>query len=430
MLNWTQPLTTVDFPAKLVELDNGLTIIHQEIEATPVVVADVWVRAGAIAEPMEWAGMAHFLEHMIFKGTEQLGPGIFDYAIETQGGMTNAATSHDYAHFFMTIAADMLPPTLPYLADLLLHAAIPADEFVRERLVVLEEIRQAEDDPDWLGFQAMSELVFHDHPYGRPVLGTASILQQRSPEEMRCFHQFHYQPNNMTVVITGGIPLEPTIELVKQSFRGFPQPAVCPTAPPAALPHMGGVHREVLHLPRLEQARLSMAWLGPGIDQLEEAYGLDLLSALLAEGRSSRLVRELREDRQLVQDIAAGFSLQRDCSMFTIQAWLSAADIDRVEAIICDRISELTAQPIPEPELNRAKRLLCNDYAFSTEAPGQIAGLYGYYGTIANPDLCVTYVPIIQHYSEAKLRQVAGQYLTPLRYVSTILLPDSGLVMV
>lgn len=407
-------------------LDNGLTVIHQEIVATPVVVADVWVRAGAIAEPMEWAGMAHFLEHMIFKGTEQLGPGIFDYAIETQGGMTNAATSHDYAHFFMTIAADMLPQTLPYLADLLLHAAIPADEFVRERLVVLEEIRQAQDDPDWLGFQAMAELVFHGHPYGRPVLGTAAILQQRSPEEMRCFHQSHYQPENMTVVITGGIPLEPTLELVKQSFRGFPRPSYCPPAALAQLPQAQGVHREILHLPRLEQARLSMAWLGPGIDQLETAYGLDLLSALLAEGRSSRLVRELREDRQLVQDITAGFSLQRDCSLFTIQAWLAPADIDRVEAIICDRINELAAKPIPEAELNRAKRLLCNDYAFSTEAPGQIAGLYGYYGTIAHPDLCLTYVPIIQQYPETNLRQVAQQYLTPLRYVSTILLPDAG----
>lgn len=423
-------MITVDFPAKVVELDNGLTIIHQEIAATPVVVADVWVRAGAITEPTEWAGMAHFLEHMIFKGTDQLGPGIFDYAIETQGGMTNAATSHDYAHFFMTIAADMLPQTLPYLADLLLHAAIPADEFVRERLVVLEEIRQAQDDPDWLGFQAMSELVFHDHPYARPVLGTATILQQRSPEEMRCFHQSHYQPQNMTVVITGGIPLEPTIELVKQSFRGFPRPAFCPPADTKTLPRLGGVHRETLHLPRLEQARLSMAWLGPGIDQLEDAYGLDLLSALLAEGRSSRLVRELREDRQLVQDIAAGFSLQRECSLFTVQAWLSADHIDRVEAIICDRITELAAKPIPEPELNRAKRLLCNDYAFSTEAPGQIAGLYGYYGTIAHPDLCLTYVPIIQQYAEAKLRQVAQHYLTPLRYVSTILLPDSSPVTV
>ena len=423
-------MITVDFPAKVVELDNGLTIIHQEIAATPVVVADVWVRAGAISEPMEWAGMAHFLEHMIFKGTEQLGPGIFDYAIETQGGMTNAATSHDYAHFFMTIAADMLPHTLPYLADLLLHAAIPADEFVRERLVVLEEIRQAQDDPDWLGFQAMSELVFNDHPYGRPVLGTSAILQQRSPEEMRCFHQHHYQPHNMTVVITGGIPLEPTVELVKQSFRGFPQPTVCPPAASARLPNINGVHRETLHLPRLEQARLSMAWLGPGIDQLEDAYGLDLLSALLAEGRSSRLVRELREDRQLVQDIAAGFSLQRDCSLFTIQAWLAAEDIDRVEAIICDRISELVAHPISAAELNRAKRLLCNDYAFSTEAPGQIAGLYGYYSTIANPDLCLTYLPIIQQYSESRLRQVARQYLTPLRYVSTILLPDTNPIRV
>ncbi len=196
------------------------------MSATPVVVADVWVRAGARAEPADWAGMAHFLEHMIFKGTDHLPPGMFDYAIETQGGMTNAATSHDYAHFYMTIAADTLPQTLPYLADLLLHAAIPADEFGRERHVVLEEIRQAQDDPDWLGFQAMSELVYQNHPYGRPVLGTAEILQQRSPEEMRCFHQAHYQPHNMTVVITGGIPLDQTVEMVKHAFRTFP------TAPP------------------------------------------------------------------------------------------------------------------------------------------------------------------------------------------------------
>ena len=413
----------VNFPASVIRLDNGLTLIHQEMSATPVVVADVWVRAGARAEPAEWAGMAHFLEHMIFKGTDHLPPGVFDYAIETQGGMTNAATSHDYAHFYMTIAADMLPQTLPYLADLLLHAAIPADEFGRERQVVLEEIRQAQDDPDWLGFQAMSELVYQHHPYGRPVLGTAESLQPRSPEEMRCFHQAHYQPHNMTVVITGGIPLDQTVEMVKHAFRTFPTAPPCPAATIAPLPLAQGVHREVLYLPRLEQSRLCMAWVGPGIKQLEVAYGLDLLAALLAEGRTSRLVRELREDRQLVQDIGAGFSLQQDCSLFTIQAWLEADQIDRVEAIICDRINELANTPIPEPELARAKRLLCNDYAFSTEAPGQIAGLYGYYGTVAAADRCLTYVPIIQGYNEAQLRQLAAEYLTPLHYVSTILRP-------
>lgn len=417
-------MSSVEFPAQIVRLNNGLTVIHQEIPATPVVVADVWVQAGAGVEPVAWSGMAHFLEHMIFKGTDHLPPGVFDYAIETRGGMTNAATSHDYAHFFITLAASALPETLPYLADLLLHAAIPADEFIRERQVVLEEIRQAQDDPDWLGFQSLAAQVYQDHPYGRPVLGTEAILKQRSPEEMRCFHQAHYQPNNMTIVITGGIPLEPTVEMVKHAFRAFATPGFCPKAVPRIIPQHHTVQRETLSLPRLEQARLMMAWLGPGIDQVQEAYGLDLLSVLLAEGRSSRLVRELREEKQLVQDVSATFSLQQDCSLFTVQAWLEPEDVDQVEGMIGERLAALADHPIATPELNRAKRLICNDYAFSTETPGQIAGLYGYYSTIAHPELCATYLPTIQAYEESTLRQLAARYLTPDRYVATVLLPD------
>ncbi|MBD0335837.1 MAG: insulinase family protein [Cyanobacteria bacterium Co-bin13] len=416
-------MNSVNFPANVVHLDNGLTVIHQEIAATPVVVADVWVRAGASAEPAEWAGMAHFLEHMIFKGTERLAPGLFDYAIETRGGMTNAATSHDYAHFYMTLAAEALPESLPYLADLLLQAAIPADEFVRERHVVLEEIRQAQDDPDWLGFQAMSELVYQGHCYGRPVLGTEAILNQRSPEEMRHFHQSLYQPQNMTVVIAGGLPLEPTVDMVRHAFRTFAKPGQCPPAGAGPLPDVWGVRRETLVLPRLEQARLMLAWLGPGIEDVQAAYGLDLLAVLLAEGRTSRLVRELREEKQLVQDISASFSLQRDCSLFTIQAWLEPEAVDRVEAIVCDRIAALAERPIGEAELNRAKRLLCNDYAFSTETPGQIAGLYGYYSTLAQAQMCTTYTPIIQAYEGAALQSLARQYLRPDRYAATVLQP-------
>lgn len=408
----------------VLRLDNGLTLVHHELAATPVVIADVWIRAGAGMEPLEWTGMAHFLEHMIFKGTPTLAPGIFDHLVETQGGMTNAATSHDYVHFFITIAADRLAHALPHLADLLLHAVIPADEFDRERLVVLEEIRQAEDDPDWLGFQAMAEQVYQDHPYGRSVLGAAATLESRSPAEMRCFHQAHYQPENMTVVITGGISLEQTVEIVSQSFQDFPDPCPCPAPPTPLIPTIQGVRREQLTLPYLEQSRLSMAWLGPGIDNLKDGYGLDLISALLGQGRSSRLVRELREERQLVQDVTAGFSLQRDCSLFTIQAWLDWQQVDRVEAIICDRLSQLAAQPIPRHHLNRAKRLLSNDYTFSIEAPAPLAGLYGYYSTIARPEQCFTYIPTIQQYDETTLRQLASRYLTPLHYVSTIVHPS------
>ena len=139
------------FNAHTFQLDNGLTIIHHYLPATPVVVADVWVEAGAIAEPQEWSGMAHFLEHMIFKGSPNVMAGEFDWLIENTGGIANAATSYDYAHFYLTTAAPHLEKTLPALADILLHANIPDEEFVREREVVIEEIYSSHDDPDFFG---------------------------------------------------------------------------------------------------------------------------------------------------------------------------------------------------------------------------------------------------------------------------------------
>lgn len=399
-------------------------MIHQNIPATPVVAVDVWVRAGAIAEPSPWSGMAHFLEHMIFKGTDDFPPGYFDQVIENRGGVTNAATSHDYAHYFINTSAAHLNDTLPCLAELLINAAIPDDEFDRERDVVLEEIRQAEDDPDWLGFQALMETMYQRHPYGRSVLGDVPGLLERSPDEMRQFHRTHYQPENMTVVVVGNVEQGPTVELVDRLFSRFQSPPDRPKSGVEAEPPITGIRRLELELPRLEQARLMMGWIGPGVDQLRSAYGLDLLSVLLAGGRSSRLIRELREERQLVQGISSSFSLQKDSSLFTISAWLEPEYLDAVEAIVGDRLAELINGTISEAELARHKRLLCNDYAFSTETSSQLAGLYGYYNTIADAPLSVTYPSQIQGFQAEELQQYASQYLSPYHYAVTILRPD------
>ncbi|NJO42191.1 MAG: insulinase family protein [Cyanobacteria bacterium CRU_2_1] len=419
----TELLTVSESLVRRYELANGLTVIHQQIPATPVVTVDVWVKAGAIAEPESWSGMAHFLEHMIFKGTDRLPPGYFDYVIESQGGMTNAATSHDYAHFFISTAAAHLPETLPYLAELLLNAAIPDDEFDLERDVVLEEIRQSLDDPDALGFQALIESVYQRHPYGRSVLGDAARLLERSPEEMRCFHHAHYQPENITVVVVGDVAWELTLDLIDRHFNLFPSRTDCPQTDIAIEPPIAEIRRQELCLPRLGQARLMMAWMGPGVEELRTAYGLDLLSVLLAGGRTSRLVRELREERQLVQDISSSFSLQRDSSLFTLTAWLDADHLSQVEAVVGDRLTELANTPISPSELARYKRLLSNDYAFSTETSSQLAGLYGYYGTIAQPELAALYPGVIQSFQGDELQQLANQYLSPLRYAMTVLKP-------
>jgi len=303
----SEPLISTKFPGDIFKLANGLTVIHQHLPATPVVVVDVWVRAGAIAEPNEWCGMAHFLEHMIFKGTQRLVPGAFDAVIERHGGLTNAATSHDYAHFFITTAAQYLDETLPPLADLLLSPAIPDAEFDRERDVVIEEVRSCYDNPDWLGFQALSEIIYQYHPYRRSVLGDEEQLRAHRSEQMRCFHASHYQPDNMTVVVIGGVEQESALNLVNQSFTSFATPRDCPQFIAEAEPPMTEIRRQELYLPRIEQARLFMAWVGPGVDQLRDAYGLDLLSVLLADGRSSRLVRQLREEERLLPDFISEY---------------------------------------------------------------------------------------------------------------------------
>jgi len=402
----------------------------------------VWVKAGAIHEPEELPGLAHFLEHMVFKGTDRIGPGIFDRVIENRGGISNAATSYDYAHFYINTAVSHMAETLPYLAKILLNPAIPDAEFLQEREVVMSEIRQTQDDPDWLGFSSLLENLYPDHPYGRSVLGTQRQVLTHTPEQMQDFHHRCYQPENMTVVLVGDMSETQAIDLVSKSFVGFETPPRSRNGgPKRRSPHkftsetglkpqkqyrilpLETIRRKELKYPRLEEARLMMAWLGPGVDRLSDAYALDLISVLLASGRTSRLVRELQEERGLVYGIGSDFSLQQDSSLFTITAWLESKDLDDVESVIRDRLEALHTTPILQSELRSCQRQLCNDYAFSTETPSQLAGLYGYYNTVAEARQAVSYPHRIQALSPEDIQGVARQYLHPDRYVVTRLKP-------
>jgi len=179
------------------------------------------------------------------------------------------------------------------------------------------------------------------------------------------------------------------------------------------------IRRQSLKIANLGHARLLMGWIGPGINQLGDGLGLDLLSAILTGGRASRLVRELREDKHLVLDIHSSFSLQRESSVFIINAYLEPEHLDAVEQIIRDRLGDLHRQEISETELERAKRLLCHDYIFSTETPSQLAGLYGYYQTLASAELALSYPLKIQQFQTSDLKKLACQYLSPERYAIT-----------
>jgi zinc protease len=401
---------------KMIAFSNGLTLVHQHIPSSSVVVADVWINAGVTTEPKSWSGISHFLEHMIFKGTKNILPGDFDYVVESTGGLANAATSYDYTHFFLTTASQYLPHTLPYLAEILLQAEIPYEEFYIERDVVLEEIRSSYDDYDWMIHQSIANNIYQRHPYGRSVLGEESLLLQNTPNQMRCYHKTYYQPENMTVVLVGDIDQDTSISLVENCFQNFSVRSECPIVSFDSEPPIINLRRQELFLPRLEQPRLVMGWMGPGIENLEGAIALDMLSIILTGGRTSRLVRKLREEEHLLLDISCDFSLQKHSSLFTIYAYLSGENLEQIETIIRENIYKLQKEPITAHELKTCQRHLCHDYIFSTETPEQLAGLYGYYQILQKADLALQYPYIVQQLTVEKLQSYASQYLSPEYY--------------
>jgi len=298
-------------------LPNGLTIIAEQMPVAAVNLS-LWVNIGSAVESAEINGMAHFLEHMVFKGTARLEAGEFERRIEERGAVTNAATSQDYTQYYITTAPKDFADLAPLQIDVALNPLIPDDAFERERLVVLEEIRRSEDNPGRRTFNQAMQVAFEHLPYRRQVLGPEAVISELQPQQMRDFHSTYYQPQSLTAVAVGNLPVEEIIETLCEGFANVistPQETRSPLQPEPAFTEI--VRREFIDS-SLQQARLVMVWRVPGMQELEETYALDILSGVLGHGRTSRLVRDLREERGLVSGISVSNMTQRMQGIFYI----------------------------------------------------------------------------------------------------------------
>jgi zinc protease len=298
-MTYTLPKSDSITTPTVTTLPSGLTIVAESMPIDAVNM-NIWLNVGSAVETDAINGMAHFLEHMIFKGTNRLQPGEFEQLVERRGAVTNAATSQDYTHYYITTAPQDFASLAPLQIDLLCNPRIGDKEFQTERMVVLEEIRRSEDDPRRRTYQKSMELAFDRLPYRRSVLGPESVISELSHQQMRFFHATHYQPKQMTVAVVGNLPVAELIDIVADGFA-----AQSGTIPPLELagkrsghqiePSFTGIARSEYTDPSLKQARLNMMWRVPGVNDLDLTYPFDVLAAILASGRTSRLVRELRE---------------------------------------------------------------------------------------------------------------------------------------
>jgi zinc protease len=365
---------------------SGLTIIAEQMPVEAVSL-NIWLKVGSARETDEINGMAHFLEHMIFKGTERLGSGEFERLIEARGAVTNAATSQDYTHYYITTAPKDFADLAPLQVEVVMNAAIPDEGFERERHVVLEEIRRSQDNPQRRSFQATAELTFPSLPYRRQVLGPSQVIEQLRPQQMREFHSHWYRPHNITAVAVGNLPVEQLIGIVEESFRAAghgdsalsPDLLANPASPPSLEPPFTQITRQDLVDPSLQQARLLMTWRVPGLSQIEQTYPLDILASVLGRGRTSRLVSDLREQRRLVTSISASNLSFLHQGAFYIAARLPAEHLEEVESLIVEQVKRLQTEPVSAAEIAKVRTRVANNFVFGNETPGDRTGLYGYY---------------------------------------------------
>jgi zinc protease len=340
-------------------LDNGMKVVVREDHRAPSVVHMVWYRSGSIDEPAGVSGVAHVLEHMMFKGTPTVGPGEFNARIAARGGRDNAFTSHDYTAYFQQIPPAHLGEMMALEADRMKNLELTGDEFAREIEVIKEERRLRTDDrPRALVFEQLMATLFQAHPYHHPVIGWMTDLVTMSADDARAWYRDWYAPNNAILVVVGNVEHEAVFELARRHY-GTLEPAVLPQRRISEEPVQRGPRATVVRAPA-ELPYLALAWPVPAIRNPatdRECYALSVLAAILDGYDGARLNRRLVRERQIAVSVGAGYDgLNRGPALFILEGSPSPGqDMKTLETALRAELQRVRDEGVSEAELARVK---------------------------------------------------------------------------
>ncbi|MBN2716848.1 MAG: insulinase family protein [Deltaproteobacteria bacterium] len=358
-------------------LSNGMPVVLREFRAAPVVSCQLWVKAGSADERAHEAGLAHVIEHMVFKGTAKRKVGEITRDIESAGGSINAWTSLDETVFYVTLGSQYLNDGLEVLGDAVLHPAFEERELDKELPVICEEIRMGKDSPDRMVSSDLFSAMFQAHPYGRPVIGFQDTVQSFTAANLRDFYRRWYTPANMMLIIVGDFN-EADLMPVLETHFGEGQKKRSPrritrTAEPPQKKHR--FHSRTMST---SECNLAIGFRIPGF-QHEDVAALDVLGALLGQGASSRLELEIGRRLGLSSEISAVCYTPRDEGMFGVFAKAPPKELETLTREISKQIALLVEHLCQVEEVEKAKKLILSEDAFSLETVDGQARKLGYY---------------------------------------------------
>ncbi|MCP5364855.1 MAG: insulinase family protein [Hyphomicrobiales bacterium] len=345
---------------RVTELNNGLRVATDRMPSVETVSVGVWVDTGSRCEPAAMSGASHFLEHMVFKGTRRRDARAIAEEIESVGGHLNAHTSREYTAFYAKVLKEDTALAIDVISDMLQDATLDHSELKREKTVVLQEIMQSLDTPDDVIFDRFQETAFPDQPLGRPVLGSAPLIDGMSRDRLMGFMQEHYGAPRMVLAAAGNIDHDTLVELAKTAFDRLPL-SCDKTREPGI--YRGGEWREAKDL---EQVNLLIGFQSISFRD-ENFHALSLLSTLLGGGMSSRLFQEAREKRGLVYSIYSYPAAYADTGIFGVYAGTGANEAEELIPLICEELRKIR-HDVGETELARARAQLKSGILMSLES--------------------------------------------------------------
>jgi zinc protease len=410
--------TAAPAPVRAV-LPNGMPVIVQEHRGSDVVALQLWVRAGARDETASELGLAHYLEHMLFKGTATRPPGFVDRDVEGVGGRINAATSWDYTYYHALLPTPRAVAGIEMLADVAVNASLDATLLDQEKQVVLEEMRLNDDNPNRFLSRRLFADLFPGHPYGRQIIGTADLVRGLTRDTLVAFYRRHYVPESFALVVVGAVRPDEVVAAAGKAFGHLPRTGFRRLPTPTAAASRS--HADTVLRPGAS-AYLGMAWPAPRLDAAD-APALDLLAAILGQTRSSRLVQALRERTRLVSSVRTSFAAMEGAGAVILTAQMEPSKVAAAESAVLAELHRVREGGVTEAERRRAVTREEAARAFAEETVEGRAVMLGRGETMWTLAEELAYVRRLRAVTADEIRAAARRYLDPDRYVRVVLAP-------
>jgi len=342
-------------------LDNGLRVLTERMTQVRSISIGVWLTRGSRHETVEQSGIAHFVEHMLFKGTSTRTAEDIAQAIDSIGGQLDAFTAKEYASYYIKVLDEHLPLAIDILADIVRNPAFTADDIEREKKVVVEEIKMVEDTPDDLVHELFTQGFWENHPLGRPILGTKESVESLTADSLRGYFRNAYTARNLIVSAVGNLEHERVRELVADKLGSLASPGE-----PAIDEAPRVVPKILVRNKELEQSHLCIG-VSSYPQSHDDRYSSYVLNTLLGGSMSSRLFQNVREKRGLAYAVFSGLSAYRDAGSFTVYAGCSNEAVGEVIDLVVEELRGVKHAPVPDAELQRSKDHLKGSLMLSLE---------------------------------------------------------------